>query len=331
MLVSNALATYLSVFDLAEGFHLASALMALDRHGILQSLSHPSTARMLAIRHRIDADLLNSTLQILAARTDFIACRAGKYRMTCKYDTYGRFVVSQYLRTYGGNAIALDRILPKPKLAVDFIDRRRHPAAFAEAPAFSSNMLRDLIVQLGLNNVLDLGCGTGAMLCSLAASITQFVGWGLDVNPLMCAEARKRVGSLGSLSSIKILKGDCFNPKNAIPPSIISHVLTITAASVANEFFGEGTQTAVKWLANLKRTFHGRTLLIADYYGRLGHGRKPWPREIVLHDFVQVISGQGVPPPNLSAWKKIYRASGCAFIHAIEDRKATCFIHVLKL
>jgi SAM-dependent methyltransferase len=329
---TNARVAAWSVFDLAEGFYLANALVALDRHGILQALGrHPTAARVLAVRHRVDCGVLESTLQILAARTDLIAERSHKYHLTHKYDAYARFIVSQYLRTYSGNALALDRTLTNPTRAAHLIDRRQHPIAFDDAPALSSIMLGKLIVQLDLNHVLDLGCGTGIMLANLASGVAKFVGWGMDASSFMCAAARRRVTSAPAGISVKIIRGDCYDPKASISTSIISQVQTITAASVANEFFAEGTKMAVKWLTNLRKTFPGRTLLIADYYGRLGHGKRPWAREIVLHDFVQVISGQGVPPPALRAWKRIYRASGCTLVHAIEDSEASCFVHVLRL
>jgi SAM-dependent methyltransferase len=320
-----------SAIDLAQGFQLASALWALDRLGILQSLEHPVAATPLAAKHGVDCGILEAVLQMLAARTDLVARRGGKYRLTHRYDAYARFVVRQYLGTYGPNAVALDRILRDPSLAADLIDRRQHAKAFDEAPALSCILLADLIVQLGLNHVLDLGCGTGMLLRDLAGRVPQFQGWGLDINPAMCAAARKRLGAARPAIPPKIFRGDSRDLAAAIPAPLIRTVRTLTAASLANEFFADGTQAAVQWLSALKAVVPGRTMLIADYYGRLGQSCKPWPRDIALHDFVQVISGQGVPPPNLAAWKKIYRAARCRLIHVVEDHDASYFVHVLKL
>ena len=133
-----------SAFDLAEGFHLAGALIALDRCGILKSLARPYAVRTLAARYRVDRAMLEAALQMLAARTDLIARNGDKYRLTRKYDAYARFVIGQYLRTYGANAIALDRILPRPGLAARLIDRRQHPIAFHETAAFSSVIVKGL-------------------------------------------------------------------------------------------------------------------------------------------------------------------------------------------
>jgi SAM-dependent methyltransferase len=320
-----------TAFDLAEGFYLANALLALDRGGILPSLARPATARALARKHRVDRNLLEATLELLANRTDLIARRGDKYRVGARYDAYARFVVRQYLRAYGANAAALGRLLRKPAIAAGLIDRRAHAAAFAELATLGSLLLVDLVDQLGLDHVLDLGCGTGLLLQALADRIPGFTGWGLDVNPTMCKAARKRLAQARASARLAIFRGDSRKPQDALPASVIASVRTLTAANLANEFFARGTTAAVRWLADLKRVFPGATLLIADYYGRLNKPRRAWRREIALHDFAQIISGQGIPPPNLAAWRKIYRAAGCALVHAMEDEDASYFVHVLKL
>ena len=320
-----------SALDLAEGFHLANALLALERSGILRSLGRPATAASLATTHRIDRALLTAALELLANRTDLIARRGETYRLTRRYDPYARFVMRQYLQAYAANATALDRVWRRPSIAADLIDRRAHAEAFAELPTLGCRMLVDLIEQLGLDRVLDLGCGTGILLHHLAGRVPRFQGWGLDINPAMCRAARRRLAGVGTPARLAIFCGDSRKPQRALPASVIRRTRTLTAANLANEFFADGTSEAVRWLTTLRRVFPGATLLIADYYGGLNGTRRPWRREIALHDFAQVISGQGIPPPNLAVWRKIYRAARCALIHAIEDEDASCFVHVLRL
>jgi hypothetical protein len=72
-------------------------------------------------------------------------------------------------------------------------------------------------------------------------------------------------------------------------------------------------------------------LLIGDYYGQLGHRRPPRSHTLAMHDFAQVISGQGIPPPDLASWKQIYRAARCSLVHVIQDHEASFFVHLLKL
>ena len=75
----------------------------------------------------------------------------------------------------------------------------------------------------------------------------------------------------------------------------------------------------------------GRALLVSDYYGCLGQRDGRWFPKTALHDFVQVISGQGVPPPNLESWQAIYADAGCGLVHALEDDNASGFIHIVRL
>lgn len=318
-----------SAFALAEGFHLAHALMALERRGILASLERPASAGVLARRHGVDPAMLAAALDLLAARTDLLRRRNGRYALTRRCDAYARFVIHQYLGAYGPNAAALDRVLKTPAVAPRLVDRRQHAKAFDGVPSPSSIMIADLIVQLGFNNVLDLGCGTGALLADLSARVPRFRGFGLDVNPAMCRAARKRLAAAGG--TIRIFAGNCRRPERVMPAALRDRVDTLTAASLANEFFAGGTDRAVRWLAHLKAVFPGRIMLIADYYGRLGLGGAAPPPAVALHDFVQAISGQGVPPPDLKTWQSIYRAARCRLVHVVQDRARSFFVHLIKL
>ena len=320
-----------SVFDLAEGFYLAHALLAFERNGVLRALARPATAAALARQHHIHAGLLLAALELLAARTNLITCRRGRFQLTDDYDDYARFVVHQYLGAYGPAAAALDSALRKPRLAAGLIDRRQHAKAFEDTPTLSCGLIADLIVQLGFNDVLDLGCGNGALLAELTRRVRRFRGWGLDSNPAMCVLARKRLKMAPGASPVRIFRGDSRRPDAAIPASVARHVRTLTAASLANEFFRSGNREVERWLARLKAIFPGRTLLIGDYYGQLGYGRPLRSHILAMHDFAQAISGQGVPPPDRASWKTIYCNARCSLIHVVEDEDATFFVHLLKL
>jgi Methyltransferase domain len=328
---STANAKFHSGFDLAEGFHLACALLALDRRGILPSLDRPTTVAELARRHDVDRDVLQAALELLATRTDLIARSGSKFRRTSRYDGYACFAICQYVGAYGPNAAALDRILCKPPLGRRLVDRKSHAVAFRDIPSLSGVLIADLVMQLGFNDVLDLGCGTGLLLAELAGRVAEFRGWGLDSNPAMCAAARARLKATAGASQVTIFCGDGRRPQRVIPPLVTKRVRTLTAASLANELFARGSRAAEQWLVRLKKAFPGQVLLIGDYYGQLGQRRPPRSRMLALHDFVQIISGQGMPPPDLASWKKIYRAAQCSLVHVIEDDEASFFVHLVKL
>ena len=317
------------VFALVEGFHLCHVLATLERLGILESLESGASARRLATRHQVDLEVLQAALDFLAARTELVTHRSGQYYLPRRYDAKARFLLLQYIGAYGRNVVDLARILRTPSSATGLIDRRQHAKAFAQITSADANLLADIVSQLGLNHVLDLGCGTGTLLLRLGNARRDFIGWGLDNNPWMCTIARKCAATSLLKGRVKILQGDCRRLRS-IPLGITREVRNITAANVCNEFFAGGTRRAVKWLRDVKAQFPGRTLLIADYCSVLGTSR-PCQGEIALHDFVQVISGQGLPPSTLEGWKRIYRAARCHLIHAVEMRHTPYFVHVLRL
>jgi hypothetical protein len=147
----------------------------------------------------------------------------------------------------------------------------------------------------------------------------------------MCAAARKSIARMRSASRIAIFEGDCRNLHHTLPRAVIAKVRTISAANLVNEFFYRGPRKAVAWLADLKALFPGRTMLIADYYGELGVSKKRRSPETILHDFVQAISGQGVPPGNRKSWKDIYDGAHCNLVHDFEIRDSSFFLHILRL
>jgi SAM-dependent methyltransferase len=319
-----------STLDLVEGFHLAHAVAALHELGVIRSLEAPSTAHEISHRHQLAVNLLEPTLDLVSARTDLVDKRGVKFVATECYDAHARFRLDQYLLVYGANARGLVDLLRDPTGAPDLVDRPRHARAWAEYGQPGFGLLIDLISQLELNHVLDVGCGPGSMLLALACRHPEFVGWGIDVNPDMVAIARHRLGAAGVVDRVQVVEGDVENLQAAVPASGRGSVRAISAMSLLNEFFATGDERAVTWLRRLREVFPERALLVADYYGRLGRSDPPWPRQTALHDFVQLISGQGVPPADRSHWADIYDAADCTLIHVIEDEAMTGFVHILR-
>lgn len=322
-----------TAYDLSEGFFLAHAFATVERLGILESLKTPTTAQAVAKKYRVDERVLDAILQMLTLRTTLLRYISGKYVLTEDFGRVARFYFLQYVGSYGANARALEEILKNPTLAGSYVDREQHKRAFEQTASWGNNPLAKALVDRQVNDVVDIGCGTASLLLYLASINKGFRGWGIDSNPWMCREAKKRVAQAGARDRIEIFSGDSRDLSGSRLARVASKVEVLTATGVANEFFSDGITYAADWLANIKAMFPGRTMYIADYYGQLGFRRGSLTRGIALHDFVQVISGQGVPPPSLAAWKQVYRAAGCKLIETIpmEHPKASNFIHVVAL
>ena len=319
------------IFDLVEAFHLSRAVAALHNLEIFTALKKPTTADELSAKYALDADLLRGVLEMVAARTDQLRKSGERFVATRKYDEESRFLLDLYIGAYGGNAAKLAELMRNPSGAPKAVDRARHARAFETVDGSTFGVLPELIRRLELNHVLDLGCGNGALLLELARQSSDFVGWGIDLNLAMCKLARGKIRAASLSKRLRVLRGDCQHLSSVLPAKVSGAVRAVTACNVANELFAEGHARAVAWLRNMRKTLPGRPLLIADYYGRLGQKKGRPSRETLLHDYAQLISGQGVPPASAVEWHSIYSRAGCRLVHIIEDKTTTRFIHILKL
>lgn len=320
-----------NTFDLIEAFQLSHAVATLHDLELFKALKKPATADELSARYALDAGLLRGILEYVVARTDLLRKSGERFVATRSYTGESRFLLDLYVGAYGSNAAQLAKLLKDSSVAPKAIDRVRHARAFEAVDGATLGVLPKLIRQLEFNHVLDLGCGNGALLLELARQESEFVGWGLDLNPAMCRVARARIRTARLGKRVHVLGGDCRNLNSVLPTKVSDVVRAVTACNVANEMFTDGHSHAITWLRDMRKVLPGRPLLIADYYGRLGHKKGHLPRKTLIHDYAQLISGQGVPPASAAEWRSIYSRAGCQLIHIIEDKTTTRFIHILRL
>ena len=198
-----------SAFDLAEAFHLAQAVATLHELGILDELAHhPSTAGAIATRHRLDGALLEGVLEYVAARTDIVRKKGQTFAATRHYEGGARFVLNLYLGAFGQNAIRLRDVLRNPRLGATVVDRARHAQTFERAAGTAARPIASLIRGLQLTHVLDVGCGSGELLLQLGAADPNFVGWGIEMNPILCRAVRARVRRARLTRRIHVIEGD---------------------------------------------------------------------------------------------------------------------------
>lgn len=321
----------LSALDLVEAFHLGHAVSALLDLEILDRLAEPQTAEALAERAGLDPQILRGTLEYVAARTVILSQTGECFVTTPSFSDQARFLLELYAGAYRRNAVRLKHLMGKPSVAPSVVDRGRHARAFEHAGEGPPGALVSIIQQLQLGALLDIGCGSGSLLVALAREDPRFTGWGLEINPAMCRVARAAIRAAGVGRRVKVREGDARQLQAALPATVRSSVRAVVASQVANEMFGAGSTGVVAWLREIRSALPDRPFLLSDYYGRLGRKVAPRERQVLLHDYAQLISGQGVPPASLAEWRAIYSEAGCRLVHVIEDGATTGFIHVLVL
>ena len=317
-----------SVFDLVEAYQLSRAVAVLNDLKVFES-TKPFSAKQLAAKHALDPTLLAGVLEYVALRTELLRRTAREQFVVTRNNS--RFLIELYTGAYGSTAEQLAEVLRDPATARASVDRVRYARAFESVGSAGQGILPDLIGALDFNHTLDLGCGNGDLLLELARRNPSFVGWGIDSNPAMLKVARARLREADAGKRVRFLEADGAKLCETVPESMLSQIRSLTCCNFANEMFAHGERQAIKWFRELRKLFPGRPLLNCDYYGRLGRTKnRKLQRETLLHDYAQLISGQGIPPATMAEWRAIYSKAGWRLVHAIEDTSTTRFIHILS-
>ena len=322
------------LLDILEAYHLAHVVKFLHRNGILYELSDPRHPRDIASRHGFDERTLDWVLTYLAERSDLVQRGTdGAFARGLRYRDAAEtaHLIDQYLEAYGANVERLDEVVQDPHSAGSLVDRESHARAFARVD--TTALLRDAIRRVGARAVLDIGCGPATALRQLARDDVQLRGWGVDASEAMHALGTRLIREARLDHRVTLFLGDVRQLRAFVPEEVRDGIDLITASSLLNEMFADGPDAAIGWLTELGALFPGRRVLVADYYGQLGHEIACPPRRGLLHDFVQAISGQGVPPADFHEWAVIYQAAGCTFVDGLAgvDNGFRWYVHLLQL
>lgn len=314
-----------------HAMQLGHAAAALHSLGVMEALAEPQEAGALAQRFGLDPVMLHGVLDHLSRTSTLVARRGKVFRRTRAWDESARFVVGLYGASFGALAAGVGAVLRHPAMAQELVDRASHANAFANADRLENNPLPSLVARLGIESILDVGCGAGQLLVRLAVEQPDFRAWGLEANPGMraLAKAGARAAQVGG--RVRILAGDGRQASAHLDQRIRNKLQAVVAVQFVNELFGQGEQAATDWLRMLRDCLPGRLLIVSDYYGRLGSTLPEARRLTLVHDHAQLLSGQGVPPPTRARWIRIYRRAGVRLIHAVEDVSSTRYIHILSL
>jgi len=105
--------------------------------------------------------------------------------------------------------------------------------------------------------VLDLGSGSGEMLCTWARDY-GIVGTGIDMSPLFTEQAKRRAEELGVADQVRFMHGDA--------AGYVSDEKVSVAACIGATWIGGGVAGTIELLARSLRS--GGILLIGEPYWR---------------------------------------------------------------
>lgn len=326
------------LLEALQGYYATIVLLQFRRLGVLSKLVVPKTPGVVAKQLGLDPAMTKQLLGFLALTTNVVQqTRKGAYQLNGPHYAELSFQLEKFAGAYGPAAEALANTLQYPGNCANHVDRRALATAFSEAKAFQSSLVSDLIAASGVNCLLDLGCGPASLLVDLAQRNSSFRGIGLDSSRSMCAHARRAVRSAGLDRQIEIRHADAGNPSQWLSRGLRTRVDSLHGGSFLNEFFGQGERGVVKTLRALSRSFPRRRAWFVDYYSSIGQtkGKREaadFPLAL-LQDLAQVVSGQGVPPSNATAWRRLYKQTSCQLrrVHEFESTSIRWFIQEVTL
>lgn len=326
-----------SVLDAIEGYYLASTLNHLHRVGLLEQLRNGSTVERLGCHFGYAPDLLAALLEFLVQRTDLVTRSGDEYRLaeTFADEYFLGFQLDKFIGGYGPAITSLEESLRREDRGCSLVNRVVESEAYGRFGPPPNPVVLAIMQTLASRSMLDIGCGPATTLTALAERDGAFRGWGVDVVDSMCDAARARIRRFGFEDRIKIINGDGRDLGTVLPADLREQVEAIQCKSVVNEFFGRGDSGAVAFLRNLGALFPERLLFNVDYYGKLGRvdAIPSQYRHTMVHDVIQALTGQGVPPERKEEWLPIYEAAGVRLEHVFEgdDSGIEWFVHVVKL
>lgn len=268
------------VFDLFEGFALASVLASLDEAGLLAELeAGPLTGE----RDGDDDALLIAALRYLAQR-ELAEERDGGFALTER----GRAVVKDkgylvWLQGGYGHVLAGlgDFITGARRYGAD-VERAGRWVAEGSALIGRDDVAphaTDVLSAIDFHHVVDLGCGNARFLIG-AAQRFGVTGVGVDLSPEACEDAARMIADADLTGKVVVRCGDA-GDLDAIPE--LAEADLVVAHFLLHEIFEHGREALIGYLTKLATLMpKGAHMLVAEVQPASGAHDERWRPEFTL-------------------------------------------------
>jgi SAM-dependent methyltransferase len=299
------------VFELFEGFALASVLASLDEAGLLAELEDGPVAG----ERQGDVDgLLPAALRYLAQR-ELTEERDGAFSLTER----GRAVVKDkgylvWLQGGYGHVLAGlgDFITGARRYGTD-VERAGRWVAEGSALIGRDDVAPyavEVLRAIDFHHVVDLGCGNARFLIGAAQGF-GVSGVGVDLSPEACEDAAKMIEAAGLTGKVVVRCGDA-GDLDAIPE--LGDADLAVAHFLLHEIFEDGREALIAYLTKLGRLMPaGAHMLVAEVQPASGAHDERWrPEFTLLHAIMrqELLDADG--------WHEAFTAAGWSR-HEVRD------------
>lgn len=252
------------------------------------------------------------------------------------HNTLARGLINLYVGGYAGLLARLGPLLrgeiepDDPALARSV----RHAAAGTEDMTCVrlAPRLIELLTDLGVRHVLDLGCGTGGFLVQWAR-LTAGDGLGVDVSEEALAEARANAAAFGVAGRLGFVRAEVGAGPLPLGADEAARVEALTAMFLLHEFGRDGDEGVVRALQGLAAQFPGRVLIAAEMPPVdvvALRGRQPPALDAIDYHFIHPLSGQGPPRPRES-WERLFAAAGVTLTRIVRPWGSPVLVYVARM
>lgn len=311
-----------TLFDIIESYYAAHLLIHLNDKGVFKE---PGKKRLIK-SYFPNADVF----RFISTRTDILQPKdENSFIVNKKYGSYisSGFHIEKFLQAYG----QFDTAAKQPSIIIDeekFAETYQHATPFNNPRA-----VLNFFSLLQARTILDLGCGTGNLITQFCKQNKLNKAFGIDQNPHLNKVAAQLIKKNGLGRRAKIVNGTVTEFDEILDAATLQQVDVVYASSILNEFFYSPAKL-VKLLKKLAKIFRGKFMVVADYYGTF-HTREANNQDLqhnYVHDVMQVLTGQGVPPKDSRGWNEYYAKAKCKLVHVQEGNSGgiNWFIHIVK-
>ena len=308
-----------TLFDIIESYYAAHMLIHLNNRGVFKD---PGKSRMVK-NYFPNADVF----RFLSTRTDILQPgNNGAFSINKKYGSYinSGFHIEKFLQAYGQfDAMSI------------VIDERKFAETYQHATPFSNpGAVLNIFSLLQAQTILDLGCGTGNTMVQFCRQNKLNRAFGIDQNPHLNKAAKQLIKRNSLSARAKVVNGSVTEFDKLLHRAALEQVDVVYGASIFNEFF-YSPRKLVALLRKLVKAFRGKFLVVVDYYGSFNSQQKN-NRDLhhnYVHDVMQILTGQGVPPKDHKAWNEYYKKANATLLQIQEGSGdgINWFIHIVKL
>jgi SAM-dependent methyltransferase len=320
------------IFELAKGYYVTKALLALWRLGLLERAAAEEglEAGAVAAVGGFDPSLLRPLLDYLIVR-GYLEREHDVYRLTER----GRASVPffGYLSTMVG---AYEPVFTRiEELATGRIEYGRDVVRSHEEMTRGLTALEDRLMGTvtevvrtsGARKVIDLGCGSARMLANICALDDDIEAVGVDKDAASCAVARETVEREGLEGRLTIVEGDAADLRS-LPPDTAAGVDTITVMFLLHELLRqrgrEGTVDLLRGIAEFLGD-DGR-LVIVEVAGTKDHAYREKLLFVPEYELLHEYTNQRLAPRE--EWEAMVAEAGMDVVEAapVDMCQAFCLV-----